>query len=131
MIWMLVYVNALVLIKASICVTMYRIASANKSYRIAIWTLIAVIVGNYLTTFIGVLSLCRPVEANWNTSLVTEGRATCSGMSAMIGLSYTSTACSIATDLACAILPGIILWRTQMKLSTKISVTMLLSFGSL
>ncbi|KAK9414740.1 hypothetical protein SUNI508_10858 [Seiridium unicorne] len=131
MIWMLVYVNSLVLIKCSICTTMLRIASANQSYRIAIWTLIAVIVGNYLTTFIGILSLCRPVEANWNTSLVTEGRATCAGMDAMIGLSYTSTACSIVTDLACAVLPGVILWRTQMKLRTKISVTVLLSFGSL
>ncbi|KAH6646008.1 hypothetical protein BKA67DRAFT_541001 [Truncatella angustata] len=131
MIWMLVYVNALVLIKCSICVTMYRIAGVTKSYRIAIWTLLAIIIGNYLTTFIGILSLCQPVEANWNTSLIAEGRATCAGMSAMIGLSYTSTACSIATDLACAVLPGVILWRTQMKLSTKISVTILLSFGSL
>jgi hypothetical protein len=110
---------------------MLRIASANRGYRIAILTLIALIIGNYLTTFIGVLSLCQPVNANWNTSLITEGKATCAGTDAMIGLSYTSTACSIATDMACAILPGIILWRTQMKLRTKISVTILLSFGSL
>ncbi|KAH8661972.1 hypothetical protein BX600DRAFT_437403 [Xylariales sp. PMI_506] len=130
MIWMLLYICSLVLIKSSICVTMLRIASANKVYRICIYTLLSVILGTFLTTFIGVLLLCHPVEANWNTALITEGKATCASMSAMIGLSYTSTAASIATDLACAVLPGVILWRTQMKLTTKISVSIILSFGS-
>jgi hypothetical protein len=131
MIWMLMYICSLVLIKSSICVTMLRIAGTNQIYRVSIWVLLGIIIATYLTTFIGVLLLCSPVEANWNTALVTAGKAKCAGMSAMIGLSYTSTAASIATDMACAVLPGIILWRTQMKLKTKISVTFLLSFGSL
>ncbi|KAK7985729.1 hypothetical protein PG996_005034 [Apiospora saccharicola] len=130
MIWMLIYVCGLMLIKASICMTLFRIASTNKTYRLCIIILLAIIVGNFLTTFVGVLLLCSPVEANWNTSLVAEGKATCASMDAMIGLSYTSTAVSIATDMACAVLPGVILWRTQMVFRTKVSVTVLLSFGS-
>lgn len=131
MIWMLMYICSLVLIKSSICVTMLRIAGSSRTFVILIWTLLAVIIATWFTTFVGVLLLCTPVEANWNTALVTAGKAKCAGMSAMIGLSYTSTASSIATDMACAVLPGIILWRTQMPLKTKISVTFLLSFGSL
>lgn len=131
MIWMLIYVCGLMLIKASICMTLFRIASTNKTYRLCIIVLLAIIVGNFLTTFVGVLLLCSPVEANWNTTLVAQGKATCASMDAMIGLSYTSTAVSIATDMACAVLPGVILWRTQMAFRTKISVTILLSFGSL
>ncbi|KAK8043383.1 hypothetical protein PG993_005813 [Apiospora rasikravindrae] len=130
MIWMLIYVCGLMLIKASICMTLFRIASTNKTYRFCIILLLAIIVGNFLTTFIGVLMLCSPVEANWNTALVAQGKAKCASTDAMIGLSYTSTAVSIATDMACAVLPGVILWRTQMAMRTKISVTILLSFGS-
>ncbi|KAK6821291.1 hypothetical protein PG990_013314 [Apiospora arundinis] len=130
MIWMLIYVCGLMLIKASICMTLFRIASTNKTYRLCIIVLLGIIVGNFLTTFIGVLLLCSPVEANWNTGLVALGKAKCASMEAMIGLSYTSTAVSIATDMACAVLPGVILWRTQMPFKTKISVTVLLSFGS-
>lgn len=131
MIWLLLYVCSLVLIKSSICATMLRIASTNKGYRISIWILLGLIIATFLTTFIGILLLCSPVEANWNTSLVTAGKATCASMETMVALSYTSTASSIATDLACAVLPGVILWRTQMKLSSKIYISVLLSFGSL
>ncbi|KAK7962882.1 uncharacterized protein PG986_003707 [Apiospora aurea] len=130
MIWMLIYVCGLMLIKGSICITLFRIASTNKKYRFCIILLLAIIVGNFLTTFIGVLMLCSPVEANWNTALVAQGKAKCASVDAMIGLSYTSTAVSIATDMACAVLPGVILWRTQMAFKTKVSVTILLSFGS-
>ncbi|KAK8008177.1 hypothetical protein PG991_010728 [Apiospora marii] len=130
MIWMLIYVCGLMLIKASICITLFRIASTNKVYRLCIIVLLVIIAGNFFTTFVGVLLLCSPVEANWNTALVAQGKATCASTDAMIGLSYTSTAVSIATDMACAVLPGVILWRTQMAFRTKISVTVLLSFGS-
>jgi hypothetical protein len=131
MIWMLVYVCSLVLIKSSICVTMLRIASSNVTYRNSIFVILGVTVATFLTTFLGILLLCQPVAANWDTSLVADGKAKCAGTNAMIALSYTSTASSIATDMACAVLPAVVLWRTQMKLATKISVSILLSFGSL
>ncbi|KAI0381304.1 hypothetical protein F5Y04DRAFT_280837 [Hypomontagnella monticulosa] len=38
---------------------------------------------------------------------------------------------TIATDIACAILPAAILWKSQLKLKTKLLVGLLLSFGSL
>jgi hypothetical protein len=131
MIWMIQYVSSLVFIKASICVTLLRIAGPKKLYRVYIYVLLGFVLVVFLVTFIGVLMLCRPFEANWNTQLVTEGKATCAGMQVMIFFSYFSTAGSIATDLACAVLPGVILWHTQMERRLKVGVAFLLSFGSL
>jgi rhodopsin domain-containing protein len=131
MIWMMLYVIGLCLVKSSICFTTLRIATTMPTLRIAVYILLGLTVATFVTTFIGILLLCRPVEANWDQSIILEGRGECSPMSAMLGLSYTSTASTIATDLACAVLPAIILWRTQMKLSTKIVVSTILSFGSL
>ncbi|KDN64345.1 hypothetical protein CSUB01_05137 [Colletotrichum sublineola] len=130
MIWMLLYIIALCAVKASICFTTLRIATTMPKLRIAVYALLGLTVATFLTTFIGVLLLCRPVEANWNQALIKEGRGECSSVTSMLALSYTSTAATIATDLACAILPAIILWQTQMKLSTKIVVSTILSFGS-
>jgi len=130
MIWMMLYVSSLVLIKASICVTMLRIGSTIKALRISTYSLLAFCIAAYLSTIIGILCLCSPVSANWNTGLVLEGKATCKSMDVMIGLSYWATASSIATDIACAVLPGFIVWNTQLPKSTKVSVCVLLSFGS-
>ncbi|KAK1996009.1 hypothetical protein LX36DRAFT_638740 [Colletotrichum falcatum] len=131
MLWMLLYITALCAVKMSICFTTLRIATTMPKLRMAVYGLLALTVATFFTTFIGVLLLCRPVEANWNQSLIKEGRGECSSVKAMLALSYTSTAATIATDLACAVLPAIILWQTQMKLSTKIVVSTILSFGSL
>ncbi|KAK7438510.1 hypothetical protein Landi51_11594 [Colletotrichum acutatum] len=98
--------------------------------RTAVYILMGLTVATFFTTFVGILLLCRPVEANWDTSIVLEGRGECSPVSSMLALSYTSTVSTIVTDLACAVLPAIILWQTQMKLSTKIMVSFVLSFGS-
>ncbi|KAK1984928.1 hypothetical protein LZ30DRAFT_406463 [Colletotrichum cereale] len=130
MIWMLLYITALCAIKASICFTTLRIATTMPKLRVAVYALLGLTIATFFTTFIGVLLLCRPVEANWNQALIKEGRGECSSVTSMLGLSYTSTAATIATDLACAVLPAIILWQTQMKLSTKIVVSTILSFGS-
>lgn len=130
MLWMMHYVVALVVIKGSICVTLLRIASVHRPYRIAVWALLGFIVCTFIITLVGILLLCDPVKANWETSLVVQGKAKCRPMSVMIGLSYMSTASTIITDLACAILPAILLWKTQMKTSAKWSVMGLLSFAS-
>ncbi|ESZ93441.1 hypothetical protein SBOR_6183 [Sclerotinia borealis F-4128] len=130
MLWMMIYVVGLLIIKSSICVTLLRIASAQRIYRLFVLGLLGLTISTFLVTLIGILLLCRPVAANWDTSLIAEGKGTCSGMSSMIALSYTSTASTILTDMACAVFPGVMLYRTQMPLSRKISVGLLLSFAS-
>lgn len=100
------------------------VASLNKAYRIAVYTLLTLTMMTMLVTLIGVLLLCKPVSANWT------GQGECASMSSMVALSYTSTASTILTDLALAVLPGIMLRNTVMKTRQKIGIFILLSFGS-
>ncbi|XXG98626.1 hypothetical protein Hte_004951 [Hypoxylon texense] len=130
-IWILVYVHALATIKSSICITILRIAGTRMAMRIAVWVLLAITWASYLVTFIGDMLFCRPIEASWKPELVISGQATCAPMELMIGLSHTATGSTVATDLACAVLPGIILWNTQMNKKAKISAYVLLSFASM
>jgi hypothetical protein len=101
MLWMVVYVIGLATIKSSICVTLFRVASTKKVFKIAIYVLLALTIATFIVTLVGILLLCRPVSANWT------GQGECAGMRSMVALSYTSTASTIVTDLALAILPGI------------------------
>lgn len=124
MLWMMIYIVSLAVIKGSICVTLYRIGHAETKYKRAILTLLGLIIATMLVTLIGVLLLCQPISANWT------GEGHCAGSATMIALSYTSTATTILTDLALAILPGVMVWNTIMDTRQKISVCLLLSFGS-
>ncbi|KAI1763612.1 hypothetical protein GGR53DRAFT_531365 [Hypoxylon sp. FL1150] len=129
-IWILVYVHALATIKSSICITILRIAGTRRVMRISVWVLLAITWASYLVTFIGDMLVCRPIEASWKPELVLSGEAYCAPMELMIALSHTATGSTVATDLACAVLPGIILWNTQMNKRSKISAYVLLSFAS-
>ncbi|QDS69319.1 hypothetical protein FKW77_003268 [Venturia effusa] len=125
MLWMLIYVVGLAVIKSSICATLLRIAGQKKLFRIAIFVLLGLTIATFFVTFVGILLLCQPVSGNWTG----EGR--CASMQTMIALSYTSTASTITTDLACVVVPGAMLWNVQMKLAKKFSVFILLSFASI
>ncbi|POS71963.1 hypothetical protein DHEL01_v209642 [Diaporthe helianthi] len=124
MLWMMVYVIGLAAIKSSICVTLFRVAAANNAFKIAIYVLLGLTITTFVVTIGGILLLCTPVSANW------DGQGQCAGMRSMVALSYTSTASTILTDLSLAILPGIMVMGTPMKLLQKLSVVGLLSFGS-
>lgn len=124
MIWMMIYVIGLATIKSSVCVTLLRVAAANRAYRISIYVLLGLTLATFVATLLGILLLCQPVSGNWT------GEGHCSGMAAMIGLSYMSTASTIVTDLSLAVLPGIMVWGTPMSLRQKLLIVVLLSFGS-
>lgn len=125
MLWMMVYIISLAVIKGSICVTLYRIASADTRYKVAVFTLLGLTIATMLVTLLGVLFLCRPVSANWT------GEGECAGASTLVALSYTSTASTIVTDLSLAVLPGFMVWGSLMEPRQKIFVCVLLSFGSM
>ncbi|KAH8651278.1 hypothetical protein BX600DRAFT_100885 [Xylariales sp. PMI_506] len=130
-IWITVYVVGVALVKSSVCTTLMRVASRPHPYmRFAVWSLLALTWASFCVTFFGILTFCRPVEANWNTALVTEGKAKCASTETLIGISHTNTATSIVTDVGCMILPGMLLWKTQMRTKAKLQVFGLLSVAS-
>ncbi|OTA76412.1 hypothetical protein M434DRAFT_38854 [Hypoxylon sp. CO27-5] len=129
-IWTMVSSASLVSVKSSISMTLLRLASTMPHIRCAIYALLALSISSFLLTVISSLTMCHPIEANWDVNLKYDGKAKCSSSAVIAGISYTSTSITIATDIACAILPGIILWKTQLRPRTKVMVTLLLSFGS-
>lgn len=130
-IWILQYVMALALVKSSICLTILRIASNRKALRISVYVLLALTWASFLVTFIGTLLYCQPTEAMWKIELVMTGQGKCAPVSTFVAIGHVATSSTIATDLALAVLPGWILWNTQMKTQMKLQVFGLLSFASL
>lgn len=130
-IWILVYVVGLALIKSSICTTIWRIASVRRGMAAAVCCLFGLVWASFVVTFVGMLLYCDPIRANWETRLVLEGKARCGTVAAMIGISHTATVTTILTDIGCAVLPGMLLWKTQMKAQAKFEVFALMSVASM
>ncbi|KAJ3521555.1 hypothetical protein NM208_g8988 [Fusarium decemcellulare] len=119
------YCCSVVFIKASICVTLLRIA-VSRIHRVIVW---ATLVASCISTFIviiGLFAMCRPIAANWDSNA-----GSCSPPSVLISLSYLVSAGAVATDCVCSILPGFMLYKAQMKLATKISISIILGLGIL
>ncbi|KAL7619640.1 hypothetical protein AAE478_010181 [Parahypoxylon ruwenzoriense] len=129
-IWSFFYAACVLSVKTSICMTMFRLAQTMRYLRFCVYILLAISIASFCVTFVGGLTLCRPVAAIWDTRLIADGEAMCAPRFAILGISYTTAAATMATDVACAILPAVILWKTQLELKTKILVSLLLSFGS-
>ncbi|KAI1139289.1 hypothetical protein F5Y05DRAFT_381403 [Hypoxylon sp. FL0543] len=130
-IWLMICEACLVMVKSSISITLLRLSSTMPRIRYAIYILIALCCSAFMLSIMGSLLICRPFQANWDFRLLLEGKGECSGTGPIFGISYTSTTITISTDIACAIIPAIILWNTQLKLRTKLMVGLLLSFGSI
>lgn len=130
-IWILVYVVGLALIKSSICTTIWRIASVRRGMAFAVCFLFGLVWTSFIVTFVGMLLYCSPIRANWEPGLVLEGKASCGSVAALIGISHTATVTTILTDIGCAVLPGILLWKTQMKPQAKFEVFALMSVASM
>lgn len=118
------YCAALVFIKASICATLLRIA-VMPTHRAIAWATLGMAICSALIVFISLFVLCRPLPATWT------GEGSCASPATLAILSYFVSASSLVTDLVCAVLPGFMLYKTQMKLATRVSVTIVLGVGAM
>ncbi|KAI1015358.1 hypothetical protein LB504_010978, partial [Fusarium proliferatum] len=123
------YCAALVFIKASICSTLLDSTLLRidvvPTHRIIAWATLIMAICAALIDFISLFVLCTPLPATWT------GKGTCASPSALAILSYFVSAACLVTDLVCAILPGFMLYKTQMKTATKISISLVLGMGAL
>jgi hypothetical protein len=118
------------LVKASICITLRRIAETKRILRITVWVLLIITLVSLVAAFVGTILQCIPFEAHWKPHLVDEGKAKCAPVVIFVALGYIATICTIMTDAALVVVPAMLLWKTQMKLQAKIQVFGLLSFAS-
>ncbi|KAK7943905.1 uncharacterized protein PG986_013018 [Apiospora aurea] len=106
--WILVYLSGMVALKTSVCTTLLRILPPSiTAFRACVWVLIFV------------------SWAAW------EGKPTCGGQEVMVAISQTVAVASVLTDTGCALLPGIMLWKTQMAKTSKLEVFALVSIASI
>ncbi|CVK85468.1 related to integral membrane protein PTH11 [Fusarium proliferatum] len=118
------YCASLVFIKASICDALLRIAVVSW-HRVVAWLTLVMAAICAMIVFISLFVLCKPLSATWN------GGGKCSPPSALATLACFVSASSILTDIVCAALPAMMLYKAQMKLATKVSISMVLGLGSL
>ncbi|EXL52341.1 hypothetical protein FOCG_08135 [Fusarium oxysporum f. sp. radicis-lycopersici 26381] len=118
------YCASLVSIKASICDALLRIA-VIPWHRVVAWMTLAMAVICAMIVFISLFVLCKPLSATWT------GDGKCSPPSALAILACFVSVSSILTDIICAALPALMLYKAQMELATKVSISMVLGLGAL
>ncbi|KAI1773183.1 hypothetical protein F4818DRAFT_119851 [Hypoxylon cercidicola] len=129
-IWTLFYIASLNIVKSSICMTMLRLTQTMRTFRLIIFALLALTIASFFMVFVSTVAICQPMDGNWNKSYIEQGRVVCASDQIRMGVSYASTVLTIITDIGCAVLPALIVWKTQLDLKTKLMVCVLLSFGS-
>lgn len=112
-------------VKCAISLTMLRVA-AKRSHKIALWIIIGFVVMTGLIGVIGGLTVCHPIEKNWDLTATPEDCA----YDAVLVIGFVVTATSILTDFACAGLPILVLWNMQMDRRTKILTWFMLALGA-
>lgn len=113
-----------VLIKASIAILVYRLATANFAYRyIIVATIIAFSVWAF-ACFLFTLLACQPISSFWNST-----PNTCLSLETQHNMSRAFGALNIASDWLFALLPIPMLYNVKMSACQKFWVCSLLSMG--
>ncbi|KAL4731772.1 hypothetical protein ACLX1H_000757 [Fusarium chlamydosporum] len=118
----IIYSLSLLPLKSSICVTLLRIAVV-KFHRIIAWgALIFTVVSTGAAT-VGLFAICRPISDN------PDHVGGCPPQAATVG--YIVSANAVITDWICALLPIFMLYKSNMKKATKVSVSIILGLAAL
>lgn len=119
------YCACLIFVKSSICVALIRLVASRRMLYV-LYGILALSASYGFIAMMTVLLQCRPLRATWEPEA-----GTCASQEVIVNISYFVTACSIATDFACSIMPYVILWNLQMRRSLKFTVAAMLSLGFL
>jgi len=112
------------LLKCSICLLILRIKD-DKTLRYCLYTMMGGLILTNLLPIIVLLSQCSPTQKSWRPTI--PGR--CFPTQVRIYSIYVQVAYSVVTDLICALLPIVVLWKVKMSPKLKIGVCGLMSLG--
>ncbi|EED15870.1 conserved hypothetical protein [Talaromyces stipitatus ATCC 10500] len=119
-----IYLWAIGLVKISIGLFLIRFVP-NKSYKIFIWTVIAMMAIYTTICFFTLIFQCKDMASIWDDRVKSQ----CFTPRQLIELSYTNTALNILTDLTFAVLPAFMLRKLQINMRTKASLICILGLG--
>ncbi|KAI1406929.1 hypothetical protein F5Y13DRAFT_207124 [Hypoxylon sp. FL1857] len=124
--WQMHYAVSSNLVKAGIAVALLRLTTTQRLYRLII---LGILISTPIFTaavLIVLIATCRPLGAQWDLEL-----GSCPVHTVMAYLSYIFTAFTVILDWACAVIPYLLLRDLEMKRRIKISLIVVLAFGSL
>jgi hypothetical protein len=124
----LLYVVTTAVVKLSIGVYFFRLASKQYQFRI-IYINLAVVMLFSTIYFFFLLFQCNPVSYIWGQ--YDNDRGSCLSKTVLANVTYAHAAMSAVTDWAFGILPIFFVWKLKMDSRTKLSVILILSLGFL
>lgn len=120
----MLYVPALGFSKFTLLLIFRRISTA-KAHRLAIYAVMAVVVGYSIALILVLIFQCNPIERAWNVGIVT---GSCVNRPAV----YVATASvNIGTDLAILLLPVPMVLSLRLPWPQKIGLALMFAVGSL
>ncbi|RAL02179.1 uncharacterized protein BO80DRAFT_472839 [Aspergillus ibericus CBS 121593] len=122
---MIAYLLALGFIKASFCL-LYLQIFPGKGFRIACWSLLALVVGETIEETFVVIFQCSPIHKAWDAGGMVQGK--CLSLTAFY---YISFGIRLATDLALFALPIPKLVRLNMTMGKRAGLVMMFGLGVL
>jgi hypothetical protein len=118
----------MMLLKASICVFLLRIAVAPL-HKWIIWGVL--LVHEVYSVFFFFIFVFQCVPATYFWTRFTGGKGKCINPKISVDVFYVYSAISCAGDWILGILPIFIVWKLQMNKRTKISVACILAVGAM
>lgn len=112
-----------ILVKASIAVFLIRLTT-QKRYHYPLWFVIIATIAGCVVPGVVVVTLCKPLAAQWDPSL-----GTCGDYSIITKLSYAVSVITVVTDWTCAIIPIILIRRLNVPPHQKLPLMITLSLG--
>ncbi|UZP32249.1 hypothetical protein NXS19_000065 [Fusarium pseudograminearum] len=119
----ILYSFSLLPLKCSICVTLLRIA-VSTTHRNIIWGTLILNLVTISYIIIGTFSACKPLSANW------DNHGKCS-LPLLSSLGYVISISAVISDWICSILPIFMLYRSNMRKPTKVSISIILGLAAL
>jgi hypothetical protein len=124
----LAYLSCCMALKFSIGIFLLRI-SVTRTYKVIIWTVIAVTEIYSLAFLLLFMLACRPSAYFWTQ--LTGGKGTCVDTKIGIDAFYAYSAVSCVADWTLGVIPVFLVWNLQMNSRTKISVAAILAVGAM
>lgn len=116
-------------IKVSVCLTLLRIQGKERSWRIFLYTIMAVqSTYGVLNLFFNLVIACRPLQAAWDFTIIEKQ---CVSVEVMRLASNIGSGINITTDVLLSLAPGVFLRKLNRPLRERIFVCVLMGLGLL
>ncbi|MCJ1433765.1 hypothetical protein MMC27_003130 [Xylographa pallens] len=115
----------LLFIKFSISLLMLRIFGTKKSWRWAIYSIMAFVFVTTVISAVMVLVQCRPLDKLWNPSQP----GSCWSPETVINIGYYNGAVAVVSDWALSTIPIAVMWNLQISTKKKAGIATLMGIG--